>query len=387
MSTAAAACLPAEYFDGRSAQAHAVTLRSHGGELLIDGDGIALRVPLRRVRWPERQRHGTRRIVLDDGGTLRCQDAAAFDAFARAAGAGESITVRVQQSWRGTLVAIVALIVVIAAGYRWGLPVAARGVLAFVPSSVDESIGSAAYDTIASWFLKPTQVAPERRQRLSKAFEQAMRQAHPRGVGAAVQLRFHAAPRVGPNAFALPGGIIVVTDELLQRLPEQDDVVLGVLAHELGHVRQRHGMRLLVQTTLLGAATSVAIGDFSTLLAGLPALLGQLGYSRDFEREADDEAIALLRANGVSPLVMVTLFEVLAQPAPSAHGASAPTSGASAPAADSTPASASSASAPASGAARSGGPRSREPQLGIAFSSHPADAERIARFRAAAAAR
>lgn len=114
-------------------------------------------------------------------------------------------------------------------------------------------------------------------------------------------------------------------------------------------------MRLLVQTTLLGAATSVAFGDFSTLLAGAPALLGQLGYSRDLERLADDEAITVLRANGISPAAMVPLFGLLAA-SPGDSAASAPDTG-----------------------------RAQDPGLGIAFSSHPADAERIARFRAAAA--
>ncbi len=126
-------------------------------------------------------------------------------------------------------------------------------------------------------------------------------------------------------------------------------------------------MRLLGQTTLLGAATSVAFGDFSTLLAGVPALLGQLGYSRDLEREADDDAIAFLHANGISPLVMITMFEALARPAGAQPGAAA----ASAPEPLSAPDAASAPEAPAQG-------------LGIAFSSHPADAERIARFRNAA---
>ena len=371
MSAGADATLSAEYFDGRSAHAHAVLLRVQDHELLIDGDGIALRAPLKRVRWPERQRHGGRRIVLEDGSIVRCADAVAFDAFARAAGAGESITVRAQQSWRWTLTAVVVLIVLVAAGYRWGLPAAARAVLAFVPASIDERVGEGAYQQIASWMLKPTTIAAERQQKLRNDFERATQRVHPRGVGHAVRLQFHAAPRLGPNAFALPGGIIVITDELLQRLPERDDVVLGVLAHELGHVRQRHGMRLLVQATLLGAATSMAFGDFSSLLAAAPALIGQLGYSRDFERDADDEAIALLRANDVSPLVMVALFDAIARPLPPANAASAASSAA---------ASGDGASSPRDATARA-----RSTEFGIAFSSHPADDERIARFRAAAA--
>ena len=353
--TAAASQLAAEYFDGRSAHAHAVTLALHGDELLIRGDGVELRVALARVRWPERQRHGVRRIELPGGATLRCADAAAFDAFARAAGASDGITVRVQQSWRWTLAAVLTLVLLTMAGYRWGLPAATRGLLAFVPPAVDERVGESAYQSVRGWLLQPSAIAPQRQAQLQRAFEQAI--ARTAGGGPPPRLRFHGARRLGPNAFALPGGIVVVTDELLQRLAGRDDLVLGVLAHEFGHVRHRHGMRLLVQTTLLGTATSLALGDFSTLLASLPALLGQLGYSRDFEREADDEAIAVLRANAVSPAVMADLFALL--------GRRDDPQAASAPAAT-KPASAS------------------DPGLGIAFSSHPADAERIARFRAAA---
>jgi predicted Zn-dependent protease len=108
----------------------------------------------------------------------------------------------------------------------------------------------------------------------------------------------------------------------------------------------------LVQTTLIGAVASALWGDISTVLAAAPALLGQSAYSREFEREADDDAVALLRANGMSPLVMVELFERLQK---ERSGDSEP---------DEKTASAF--------------------DLGIALASHPADTERIQRFRDAA---
>jgi predicted Zn-dependent protease len=119
-------------------------------------------------------------------------------------------------------------------------------------------------------------------------------------------------------------------------------------------VRLRHGMRMLVQVTLVGTVTTLAWGDFSALLAAAPALLGQMAYSRDLEREADSEAITLLRANGISPAVMLELFQRLAGARPATGQAAGEKE------------------APASG-------------LGIAFSSHPGDAERMRTFRDAAA--
>jgi Zn-dependent protease with chaperone function len=200
------------------------------------------------------------------------------------------------------------------------------------------------------------------RSALAQAVKRVQQQS--RGQPLSYDLRFHDSPRVpsrrgnatrlGPNAFALPGGVVIVTDEMLRMLEGRDDVLIGVLGHELGHVQRRHGMRVLVQTTLIGAVASALWGDISTVLAAAPALLGQSAYSREFEREADDDAIDLLRANGLSPTVMIELFERLQK-------------------------------LRAADAADQGGKPNSGFDLGIALASHPADTERIQRFRDAAA--
>lgn len=365
-----AAPLPAEYFDGLSARARRVHLRIAHGHLHIEPDdepataaaapaGPALRLPLTEVRWPERTRHGGRVAHINGGGSVRALDAGAWDAWLRAAGIKESGVVAAQQSWRRTGAAVLLLLALAAAGFQWGVPWLARAALAALPASADRAIGDAALRSFDTVLLLPSSVPAARQQAVREAFAQAVARTYPAGRRPIWELRFHTSPRsgagtgasgktrLGPNAFALPGGSIVVTDEMLQLLSGRDDVLLGVLGHELGHVRRRHGMRLLVQATLIGTAASIAWGDFSAVLAAAPALLGQSAYSRDFEREADDDAISLLRANGLSPAVMVELFERLAASRP----------------------------APGGGAF----------DLGIALASHPADAERMQRFKAAAA--
>jgi predicted Zn-dependent protease len=122
-------------------------------------------------------------------------------------------------------------------------------------------------------------------------------------------------------------------------------------------------MRLLVQVGALGVIASAVFGDFSSLLAASPALLGQAAYSRNAEREADAESARVLKDAGISPAVMITFFERLAARDRPEDGAAG---GASAP-----------------------GPADNRPReasgLGIAIASHPAG--RIAFFRAAAAQR
>lgn len=303
--------IDALHFDGRSARGQPVRLHVEGTELVADGEA-ARRWPLADVTWPERTRHGQRVMLLRDGGTLQAADAAAFDHWRQAMGQRDSWIVRAQQNWRATLAAALALLLLVAAGYRWGVPLASRAVLVAVPASVDRRWGEAALGQLGGRWLQPSALPEARQQALRRAFTALVANGFPAADAPAWQLHFRAADkRIGANAFALPGGPIIVTDALVQRLEGHDDTLMGVLAHELGHLRYRHGMRSLVQAALIGAVTGVVIGDFSSLLAGGAALLGEMGYSRDAEREADVEAARLLRAGGISPAVMVVLFETL----------------------------------------------------------------------------
>lgn len=337
------------YFDGRTARARPARLTRQAQALRIEplDDSPPLTVPLGGIRWSERQRHGTRTAQLAGGGSLQAQDPAAWDAWVERHGQRDAWVVRAQQSWRGTLLACVTLLGLALAGYLWGLPWAARTGVAMLPLSVDRSIGELGLASLREQgVLMPSTLPPARQAQLRKRFDDAVGTAFAPDDRPAYELLFHAS-RIGPNALALPGGSIVLTDPLVTLFEGDEAVLVGVLAHELGHVRARHGMRAVAQVALLGTATSLAFGDFSTLVAGGAAVVGQMAYSRDFEREADDESIRILRAAGIDPAVMVRLFEKLAQQRRDRGG----------------------------------------PELGIALASHPADAERMARFRAAGTAR
>ncbi|MBL8340511.1 MAG: M48 family metallopeptidase [Rubrivivax sp.] len=277
-------------------------------------DPPPLRWPLAQVQWPERTRHGRRVVHLADGGQFEFPDAAAFDAWRAAHGVGESWVVRAQQHWRATLTALVVLVAVLAAGYRWGVPWAADALVAVVPLQVDHAVGEAAFDNLRQRWLGPSALPATRQQALREQCAEALRAAVPAAGQRPWTLHFARGGKVlGANAFALPGGSIVITDEMVALLEGHDDTLVGVFGHEYGHVHLRHGMRALARFTLVSTATGVALGDFSTVLAGLPALLAHLGYSRDAEREADETAARMLVASGRRPEVMAVLFERLSK--------------------------------------------------------------------------
>ena len=105
-------------------------------------------------------------------------------------------------------------------------------------------------------------------------------------------------------------------DDLITAL-DDDQQTLAVLAHELGHAHERHGLQMLLRSSAVGAFLTFYVGDISTLLAAAPAAVVEARYSRQFERQADDYAALLLRHNGLSPALLADALTRLAalQPA------------------------------------------------------------------------
>jgi Zn-dependent protease with chaperone function len=114
------------------------------------------------------------------------------------------------------------------------------------------------------------------------------------------------------NAFALPGGNLVVYTGLISKAdrPEQ---VAGVLAHEIAHVTKRHGLQRIGQTIGISGLASLLAGDIGGL-----AVLSELlqfstinKYSRDHETEADLEGVRMLLAAGIDPQGLAEFFEIM----------------------------------------------------------------------------
>ncbi len=117
------------------------------------------------------------------------------------------------------------------------------------------------------------------------------------------------------NAFALPGGYVVVFTGLLQKA-ENGDEVAGVLSHELNHVLQRHGLDRIVKQLGLIAVVTIVLGDHQ----GLVGLMKQFGvelltlkFGRAQETEADVTGVRLLHKAKIDPDGMIRFFERLSE--------------------------------------------------------------------------
>ena len=183
-------------------------------------------------------------------------------------------------------------------GLRAAVPVVADRAVVLIPHRAEAFVGRQAFRELEAAVFSPTRLAEPRRARIEAAAQALARQI---GMDPIPEIHFRDSRLLGANAFAFPGGPIVVTDDLAHLL--DDDLVLAVLAHELGHVRERHGMRRVLRLGGMFVIASAVLGADDSLLEELAAIAVSTvsaGYSRDFERDADAFAGRLLQSAGRS---------------------------------------------------------------------------------------
>ena len=117
------------------------------------------------------------------------------------------------------------------------------------------------------------------------------------------------------NAFALPGGYVVVFTGLLEQAKSGEEVA-GVLSHEFNHVLERHGLERIVKQLGIVAVLGIILGDQQGL-AGVMKQVGvellSLKFGRAQETEADVTGVRLLQRAHIDPAGMITFFQRMSE--------------------------------------------------------------------------
>ena len=285
------------YHDGRTSLGHAVRVSVEAGVVHLRGDAVDVAVTVGRVRLEPRLGDLPRRLDLPDGAS--CVVEARFELPEGAGDAPARVERWVNEleiRWGPALVAAALVVAGVWGAIAFGVPALARVVAARMHPSVERQMGAQALTTLDRLALEPSQLPEERRAALTARFDTLARLA-----GGSFVLEFRKSPAVGPNAFALPGGTVVLLDELVAAA-RHDDEIAAVLAHEIGHLVERHTMRHVLQTSVAGVVVAAVIGDvlsLSSYAAAVPAFLLDARYSRTFEREADVFGLELLDRAGI----------------------------------------------------------------------------------------
>ncbi len=276
----------------------------------IDG-ALLIEAPGKRVRISSRLAHVARRFEFRDGARFETDDNDGADEIVAALRGRTSIIHRIERSWRWIAASVVAAAALAYVFVEYGIPVAALWLAERTPHRLAVIVSDQTMQFFDSLQLSASRLPPGERQHAATLFRRVALH-EPNGL-AAYQLLFRRGGFVGANAFALPDGRVVITDELWQ-LAKNDEEVEGVFAHEMAHVNHAHGLQRVYQASLIPAALALLTGDpsqFSQAATVLPGILIQSAYSRAFEQEADDDAAATLKRMGASPRHLAELLERL----------------------------------------------------------------------------
>ena len=298
------------YYDGKSTQQRKAALYADApGRLRVAGDGVEFSCALADVRASSRLGNTRRHLTFADGSQFETADNDAIDAIF--AGVRAGAFGRLLHHWESTLgyvaAACVLTVVMIWAGVAYGIPALAKQVAFRMPAATDELLGQQALETLDKLLFEPTRLPPQRQAELQKLFADMISSIQGDGN---YRLELRAGKAIGANALALPSGIVVMTDALVA-LAHSDDELTAVLAHEIGHLRQRHALRRVLQDSGTVVVLVAITGDISSVIsltAVLPGLLVQSAYSRDFEREADDFAFDYAKQRGIPPAALTAIL-------------------------------------------------------------------------------
>ena len=312
--------VPAAYYDGRSSARRAAELVfTEQGQVEVSGDGVELSLGYPELRISSRLGNTPRYVYLPDGARLEVADNDAIDSAIETLGGyeGNKFLHFLESRYTTAFAALLICLGVVFSVIEFGIPVLARQVAFALPPGLESTLGREGLETLDRGLFRPTTLEPPTQAKLQRLF-QTLTSGDSESPASRFEIR--SSPRLGANAFALPSGIVVMTDDLV-KLAENDEQLLAVMAHEVGHVHHRHILRQILQNSMTALLVAGLFGDLSSiagLSATLPTFLVQQKYTREFEREADAFAAETLRSRNVSAVHLANILKRLSE----AHGAS-----------------------------------------------------------------
>jgi Zn-dependent protease with chaperone function len=192
------------------------------------------------------------------------------------------------------------------------IPKMAEMSVRLLPDSVAISMGDQSFYVIKKAFLEESEIGTVLQKTVTDQWNTALDQlALDKNK---YTLHFFQSDYFGANAFALPNGKVIITDDLLRLLKDKPDAVLAILLHEIAHVEYQHSMRLIAHSMANTIALTVVFGDmdgFAEVFIGVGSAMWENAFSRKMETEADEFALKHLVALGKPASAFATAMQSL----------------------------------------------------------------------------
>ena len=302
-----------EFHNGLDTRKHPATLiLGSGGNCKVIWEDGELNGPLAAARISARLGNIPRHIHFANDAEFTTPDNDAVDQAVTAAGVARnpSFIHKLEHSPRIAITALVLLAVSVLLFFQYGVPALSQRAVALIPPDVERDVGLNSMAVLDRFVFAQSKLDYATQDAIRRDFYDLLRE---QGYTQHVEVLFRDGQRIGPNAFALPGGYIVVTDQLV-KLADDNREIMAVLGHELGHIVHKHGMRRIVENSAIAAVMFTLTSDANTIMQAastFPVMLINSKYSRANETEADRYALNFLQRAHISPEYYATILRKL----------------------------------------------------------------------------
>lgn len=259
-----------------------------------------------------------RQLTLPDGTMISFDDNDAFETWYRDTvfmypRSIESGVTKLEKSGFSVILALLLVPLSLFGIFKYAIPAFAVTFASLVPNEVTQFASQQTLYSLDESVLDASNLPLEQQEQYLRYWHEMIVQLQldPNTFN----IQFRDSEVFGANAFALPDGTMVITDDLVELVGEDIDLLTAILLHEIGHVQQHHSMRLIAEAIATSLVIQFVLGDTSGLIelfGGISNSVAQNQFSQHMEWEADNYALANLDAVGLDKMHFVAALETLA---------------------------------------------------------------------------
>jgi len=300
------------YFNGKTSKQKEVLLYCNHNGLIGFADLDVIEVPFDEVEISSRIGNTPRYINFPDGSQFETTDNDAIDEIVQIFSSRlfKGIIHKIESKKSLVLITTLCMIIFGWLFVQYGIPFTSKQIAQRLPEEASQYLGRGVLNIMDKQFFSETKLSEKKQQALQKIFTELKTNIE---NSTHYKLVFRTGNTIGANAFALPDGTVVFTDELINLTDDNLDIA-AIMMHEIGHLKHHHSLRATIQQSSLAVFIVAITGDVSTsssIVTAIPFMLVQSGFSRSMENEADDFAFNYMIKHNIEPQHFAIMMEKL----------------------------------------------------------------------------
>ena len=297
----------AYYYDGKKSQQKKIIIEYNDLDnlLILHFDKIKKKIPVKNILLMPQVGNSIYKLEFSGGDICEIIPNNFTDAFIKSLNISSrhNLIYKIESNLKLVIFFTFSVILIAYASFQYGIPIVAKKISQVIPLNSNDIITENILKTLDKKVFTESTVEELKKKKYKKFLNDIISKNNLE-YKYDFNLIFRKGNAIGANAIALPSGTIIVTDELINII-QDDRELLAILAHEVGHIVERHSLRQIIQGGFFGVILTIIIGDtsyISAIAASIPVFLTEQHYSRSFELEADLFAYRYLKKNNISTL-------------------------------------------------------------------------------------